>query len=242
MTINTTRTVRELAVEIPGTTRIFEKLGIDYCCGGNRSLEDACAAAGVPVGAVVRSLEQAGGASVPGAEPIQNWRTGSLSELISYILETHHSFTRQEIERLTALLAKVCSVHGQNHPELLRIQALFQDLAQELTPHMLKEERILFPYIGEMDDALHHERRSALPPFGTVQNPIRMMMLEHDAAGEVLRQIRQASGNYTVPSDACVSFQTLYQALEAFEQDLHQHIHLENNVLFPRAVEMEGTL
>jgi len=140
---------------------------------------------------------------------------------------------------LKALLEKVCSVHGENHPELLAIRDTFFGLAQELTMHMMKEENVLFPYIVRMEGAVVKNDPVAPPPFGTVQNPVRMMMQEHDGAGEALRQIREASRNFSAPKDACISYQTLYQALPAFEADLHQHIHLENNVLFPRAVEME---
>ena len=141
--------------------------------------------------------------------------------------------------RLTALLEKVCNAHGQNHPELMEIQKLFTLLANDLEPHMLKEERILFPYIAGLEEAVSLGRRPAPPMFGTVRNPVRMMMSEHDVAGDILRKVRETSSNFKLPSDACISYQTLYSALEGFEQDLHQHIHLENNILFPRAVEIE---
>ena len=231
-----TKTVRDLAVEIPGATRVFENLGIDYCCGGKRSLADACAAVGISLDDVEKSLETANTWQLD--RP--NFLTGSLGELIDHIVEKHHAFTRTEIARLNALLDKVCSVHGNNHPELEKIRSLFQALGVELEPHMMKEERILFPFIIGMEDAVHSKRPIQVPPFGTVANPVRMMMLEHDAAGELIKQIRDASSNYTVPADGCISYQTLYQAFDAFEKDLHEHIHLENNILFPKAIEMEG--
>jgi len=233
-----TKTVRDLAVEIPGATRVFENLGIDYCCGGKRSLADACAAVGAALTDVEKSLE---GANVPHAqfeEP--NFLTATLAELVDHIVEKHHVFTKTEIARLRALMDKVCNVHGQNHPELSTIRSIFQSLSSELEPHMMKEERVLFPFIMGMEDAVHKSRPIQVPPFGTVANPVRMMMLEHDGAGELLRQMRETSSDYAVPADACISYQTLYQALDAFEKDLHQHIHLENNILFPRAVEMEA--
>ncbi len=239
MTINTTDTVRELAVAIPEATRVFERLGIDYCCGGSRSLADACQAANVPLEEVVRSLNQTE-QSAPAHNGSRNWQAESLTALASYIVDTHHVFTHQELNRLTQLLTKVCSVHGENHPELLRVQTLFASLNQELTPHLLKEEQVLFPYITRMEEAVNHARPVPPPFFGTVRHPVRMMMMEHDAAGEVLREIRQVTHNLTVPPDACISYQTLYQALAALEEDLHQHIHLENNILFPRAIEMES--
>jgi len=137
------------------------------------------------------------------------------------------------------LFEKVCSVHGKNHPELLRIQATFAGLAQELTMHMMKEEMVLFPYVVRMEEAVMQKEPVLPAPFGTVQNPVSMMMHEHDSAGEALRVMRKASGGYMPPADACASYQTLYRALVEFEADLHQHIHLENNILFPRAIEME---
>jgi regulator of cell morphogenesis and NO signaling len=237
MNLATSKTVGELALEIPGATRLFENLGIDYCCRGKRSLADACLDAGVTVESVVNSLEQAIGSHAHFEEP--TFVTATLVELIDHIVEKHHVFTKTEIARLGALIDKVHGVHGQNHPELAAIRSMFESLGEELEPHMMKEERVLFPYVIKMEDAVRNERPVGNPPFGTVRNPIQMMMLEHDGAGYLLRKIREASSNYTVPGDACISFQTLYQALEAFEKDLHQHIHLENNILFPRAVEME---
>lgn len=239
MTINANNTVRELAVAMPGATRIFEEFGIDYCCGGSRSLTDACQAAQVSVEEVLSSLEQAQSSAQANEQAI-DWQTAPLTALASYIVDKHHVFTKQELTRLEQLLAKVYSVHGQNHPELLRLQALFQTLSQELTPHMLKEEQVLFPYINRLEEALSEKRAVPPPFFGTVRNPVRMMMLEHETAGEVLSEMRAASNNYTVPQDACISYQTLYEALAAFEEDLHQHIHLENNILFPRAQEVES--
>jgi regulator of cell morphogenesis and NO signaling len=240
MQINTTKTVRELTLEIPGATRVFEKAGIDYCCGGGKPFEEACAAAGVSTDEVVRSLEQAGKTSALVGESTE-WQTQPLSKLTLYIVGKHHVFTRDELARLDALLSKVCSVHGQNHPELFRIQSLFEDLNRDLIPHMQKEEMVLFPYVEQMETAVLASKPAPVPFFGTVQNPIRMMMMEHETVGEILKQIRHISGGFSVPADGCISYETLYKALDAFEQDLHQHIHLENNILFPRAVQLEDT-
>ena len=235
---DTTKTVREYALEIPATTRIFEKLGIDYCCGGGKSLADACAQAGVALDEVLSSLMTNATSERNFAD--EEWHTASQAELITHIVEKHHVFTRAELERLEALLAKVCGVHGQNHPELFQIQDQFGKLRGDLEPHMLKEESVLFPYIIRMEEAIVGNQALPAPPFGTVRNPVRVMMAEHDAAGYILGRIREASSNYTVPVDGCISYKTLYSALTALEVDLHQHIHLENNILFPRAVEQEG--
>lgn len=240
MTLTATKTVRELAVEMPHATRVFEKLKLDYCCGGNRSLAEACAIAGVEVETVLHLLQESAAANGQSGAAT-DFQAGSLKALMTYIVETHHIFTRQEMERLSTLLDKVCSVHGRNHPELLAIRPLFQELCDDLAPHMCKEEQVLFPYIEKMEAATQSHRALPPPPFGTVRNPVRMMMLEHDTAGDILQKIRKASTDYTVPSDGCISYRTLYGALEALEKDLHQHIHLENNMLFPRAVEMEAT-
>ena len=232
-----TKTVREYALEIPASTRIFEKLGIDYCCGGGKSLADACAQAGVAVDEVLSSLMT--NATSEGNFADEEWHTMSQAELITHIVEKHHAFAREELERLEALLAKVCGVHGQSHPELFYIHDQFGRLRRDLEPHMLKEESVLFPYIIRMEEAIVGNQALGTPPFGTVRNPVRVMMTEHDEARYILRGMRETSSNYTAPADACISFQTLYQALTALETDLHQHIHLENNILFPRAAELE---
>ena len=238
MNISDTTTVRDLAAGVPGATRVFESFGIDYCCGGHRTLAAACQEASLPVEDLTRSLEEAERASQDsGAE--RDWRREPLASLSAYIIDKHHYFTKQEIERLEKLFDKVCSRHGDNHPELFEAQKTLYRLKQDLIPHMLKEEQVLFPYIARMEEAAGKGRAVPPPFFGTVQNPVRMMTLEHDVAGDLLRTLRDTTGNYMPPPDACISYQTLYQALASFEADLHQHIHLENNLLFLRAIEME---
>jgi regulator of cell morphogenesis and NO signaling len=236
MILDSTKTVRELALTIPNATRVFERAKIDYCCGGSRPLAEACARAGVEVQAISRLLEESRVTDLPESRDFQ---TMSLSEMVNYIVEKHHVFTRQESERLIALLLKVCSAHAENHPELLQVQSAFRALQADLEPHMFKEERVLFPYIVELEAAQLANCLAARPPFGTIRNPLAVMMLEHDAVGDLLREIRKLSRDFAVPADACISYQTLYGALEEFEADLHQHIHLENNILFPRALALE---
>ena len=229
------RTVRELASATPGAARVFEKFGIDYCCGGERSLAQACSAAKVNALEVAEALEKP---QPQGGDP--DWQKATLAELVKHIVAKHHEYVRQEIQRLIPLSAKVSGVHGKNHPELEKVQSSFQALAEELTTHLMKEERMLFPYIEQLELAANSGSLPAASPFGTVKNPVRMMMMEHDSAGELLRKMRDVSKNYALPADACMSFQMLYRALEEFESDLHQHIHLENNILFPRAIELEA--
>jgi len=238
MSVTAEKTVGELALENPAATRVFEKLGIDYCCGGGQTLEKACQAAQVSINRVEGLLAEA--SRIASATPLaRNWQAEPLSELLAHIRSTHHVYTREEIARLGPLFDKVCSVHAKNHPELLRLREIFSDLAEELTTHLMKEEMVLFPYILRMEEAAVAKEPALPPPFGSVRNPVAMMRNEHDGAGNALRSMRQISDGYAAPPDACVSFRTLYQALAAFEADLHQHIHLENNVLFPRAIEME---
>jgi regulator of cell morphogenesis and NO signaling len=238
--ISSAMTVRQVALEVPESTRLFEKLKIDYCCGGNRSLTEACNSAGLEVADVLVMLETAGGEAQPHAA--LDFQKLSLTELISHILNTHHVYTKEEMVRLDSLMKKVISAHGDNHPELHEAGKLLELLSADLTPHMFKEEQVLFPYIVALANAGAQNRPAPFAPFGTVNNPVRMMMREHDTAGEILRDLRTVTSNYTTPADGCISYRTLFEALEAFEKDLHQHIHLENNLLFPGAVELEAQL
>ena len=234
--ISSSMKVRDVAINSPHATRIFEKLKIDYCCGGDRELGEACDTAGVELKALEQMLEETGALVNDSAPDFQKL---SQAELIKYILDTHHVFTKTEMARLEALTTKVVSAHGGNHYELLAVMTLLRQLCDDLTHHMFKEERILFPFIVKLEQSRLEDRLAPFAPFGAVNNPIRMMMREHDTAGEILRELRLLTSDFTVPADGCISYQTLYQALEAFEQDLHQHIHLENNILFPKAVELE---
>jgi regulator of cell morphogenesis and NO signaling len=238
MPLAATKTVGEIAAEMPSATREFEKLGIDYCCGGNRTLVQACSEANISVDETLARLEKSLASSA--TEAGQDWQNLLLADLIGHITATHHVFVREESARIQALAAKVVGVHGKNHPELTQVQQIFAALAEELRVHLMKEEQMLFPYISLMEESFL--AGDPIPPatFGTVANPVRMMTQEHDDAAYALRSLRATTGNYTLPEDACISYRTLYQALQDFEADLHQHIHLENNVLFPRAVAMEG--
>jgi len=229
---NASRTVRELATSIPEATRVFEQMGIDYCCGGLTPLADACAAANIPLERVLSQLEAAQrqrGQSASG----EDWNTTSLSRLIEHIVNTHHAYLKQELPRLEKLMAKVVSVHGANHPELTEVEEVLLALSSELGSHLMKEEQILFPYVVGTENG-----QAPHACFGSVENPIRMMEYEHENAGQALRQLRALTQDYKTPADACISYQTLYAAIQALEADLHQHIHLENNILFPRAMRM----
>jgi len=230
------QTVREIAIEHPGTVPVFESLGIDYCCGGKRGLQDACERAGVPV---ERALDLLAAVKENPSPDTANWSGVSTHELIGEIVGRHHSYARSETPRLLTMLQKVVSRHGQTHPELASIQTLFGALTEELSAHMLKEENILFPYLDRMASAV--TQGAATPPasFGSVEMPISRMLADHEDAGELLAQIRTLSAEYQAPDSACPTYRALYHGLEEFERDLHHHVHLENNILFPRALHME---
>ncbi len=236
--IEPTMTVREVALDLPESTRLFEQLKIDYCCGGHRPLTEACASAGLEITQVMELLANVSQSKAPANE--MDFQKLTLSGLIDHIVETHHNFTKAEMTRLEALTDKVINAHGENHRELIHVGELVHLLCTDLKPHMFKEEQVLFPYIVAMEKARLQSRPIPFPPFGTVKNPIRMMMMEHDTAGDLLRDLRIVTKDYKVPPDACMSYRALYEALEGFEKDLHQHIHLENNLLFPKAAAMES--
>lgn len=242
MNIDTTKTVREMALNIPGATRVFEKFGIDYCCGGNKPLEKACSEANLQIQPVIDSLESAvveyrRSNSVDLQD--EDWQNAPLGDLIAHIQDTHHKYVKAEIARLEPLFEKVCQAHGSKHAELFELRADFRALAQELTTHMMKEEMVLFPHIERMEESFLAGEPILPAPFGTVGNPVTKMVQEHDSAGILLRHMRQLSNGYGIPEGACTSYKTLYWALAEFERDLHQHVHLENNILFPRAIKTE---
>ena len=232
-------TVMEVAVQVPQSTTLFDTLKIDYCCGGKRPLTEACESAGVKVENVIAMLDVLSKTGDK-AEDTVDFRELSLTALITHIVETHHQFTKSELDRLTALVDKVRDAHGANHPELFKVAELFQQLCADLKPHMFKEEQVLFPYIVRLDEASSQNRLRPFAPFGTVNNPIRMMEMEHEAAGTILHELRAATSDYKVPADGCFSYKTLYQGLADLEKDLYQHIHLENNILFPKAIGLEA--
>ncbi len=233
------KTVREFVLEVPNATRVFERLGIDYCCGGGRSLEEACATAQVTLEDVERTLAEADQHSAETGHDDASWQRAPLFGLIAHIIQKHHYFVRRELTRIAPLLVKVIASHGPAHPALLEVQRQFRGLGEELLQHMEKEEQILFPYVTQLEECESRRQPVAPPRFGTVENPIRMMMHEHESAGSVLRSLRAKTDNYRLPAGACPGYESLFRALQEFEQDLHQHIHLENNILFPRAVELE---
>jgi len=236
MNFNDETKVKDIALSNPAARQILEDAGLDYCCGGGKSLHEACLHADVPAREILNRLRENSKHVSPDEA---NWTSAPLSDLTRHVLERHHRYVREAIPRIRALLDKVGAKHGERHPEITGIQTLFIEVGQEMIMHMQKEEQILFPYIDALAKARSAHSSLEPPFFQTVRNPIQAMMEEHDAAGELVKQIRKASSEYTPPADACTSYKALYQDLREFEADLHQHVHLENNILFPRAVEME---
>jgi regulator of cell morphogenesis and NO signaling len=239
--VNGTKTVRELVGRFPQTRTVFERHGIDYCCGGGKSLSDAAQENRVVLSDLLRDIEAALAAPATTTAAEKDWYTAPLHELIDHILQVHHVYMKEALPRLRGLVRKVLHAHGAHHGEMLRqVHDLYDALDNELTNHLQKEENVLFPYIVAAE--AHRQGGPAKPVacFGSVGNLIRQMEHEHEDAGAVLAQLRKVTGDYVVPDDACPTFRALYEELEQMEDDLHQHIHLENNILFPRAIAAES--
>jgi regulator of cell morphogenesis and NO signaling len=216
--------IGELVAAHPDAARVLERHGVDYCCGGRRTLIEACAAAGADERVVEAEL------AVIGGTPAADWATLDPPALARHVVEHHHLYLHEELPLLDALSEKVLGAHGRRHPELAEVRRLVGALRADLEPHLRKEEVVLFPAI----DALATGQREF--GFGSIGNPIRMMGLEHDRAGELLSDLRAATDRYSVPMDACASYRSLYGRLAHLEADTHEHIHKENNVLFPAAM------
>ena len=228
--------IGDIVLDLPATMRIFEDLNVDYCCGGHRTLAEACAHAGKDLETVLTRLDGIGAAEPAPTDP-GPWQTAPLAELIAHLEATHHVFTRSELARVAPLMARVLQVHGEHHPELARIAELFAAMRGDLMPHLEKEEQILFPFIRNLEAG----GASSGSCFGTVQNPIRMMQFEHEQVGDILRELRSLTADYTPPADACGSYRSLFMGLRSLEEDLHLHIYLESHLLFPRSIALEAS-
>jgi regulator of cell morphogenesis and NO signaling len=221
--------------DLRGAT-VFERFGLDYCCHGHQSLEEAARARGVAVATVVEALA-ALGAPTPDSQLPGAWE--DLDVLTRHIFDHHHRYVRTSIPTLNTQLDKLVSRHGERHPELAQVRLTFRQLADELLSHLEKEENLLFPHIDEMA-AAHRAGQTPPPgPFATALHPIRVMEADHTLAGDLMAHLRQLTGGFAPPADACTTYRACYAELAHFEADLHRHIHLENNVLFPRTMELE---
>lgn len=236
MTIATTEALAEVAATAPGAVRILEQHGLDYCCGGKQPFDVACRAKGLQPEAVMREIEQAQGAG----SSYRDWQTAPLEELASHIIATHHEYLKLELPALGKRMDKVLAVHGSKDQQRLdRMAAVFAALRGELELHIHKEEVILFPFLEQYGRAETEGKPLPPVPFGSIANPIAVMEREHESAGGGLAELRQLANGYEYPVYACSTVRALYDGLKALEADLHVHIHLENNILFPRAIALE---
>lgn len=224
-------TVGEIVAGDFRTAAVFHEFGIDFCCGGRRTLAEACQERRIDTDVVLDAVSRA--CSVTSSAPrFDEW---SPETLIGYIVGNHHAYVRRALPSLAAHTQKLAAVHGSRHPELHDVARLTQDVASEMSVHMAKEEQVLFPYIAAAAQAARDRMPAPRAPFGPIDNPIRMMEQDHDATGAAMARIRELTKNYLVPEDGCATYRLCLQELEAFEQDLHAHVHLENNILFPKA-------
>lgn len=229
------KTIGQFVADDYRTATVFESYGIDFCCKGNKSIDEVCEAKGINKQELIQKIKDATSSS---SNTGTDYKTWPLDLLADYIEKKHHRYVEEKTPIIKQYLEKICSVHGGHHPELFEIKDLFFQSAGELAAHMKKEELILFPFIRKLVAA----KQTGVAPqagFGSVQNPIKMMMHEHDNEGERFRRIAELTQNYTPPSDACNTYKVTFAFIKEFEDDLHLHIHLENNILFPSSIEME---
>lgn len=223
----------ELVTAHPRLAREFERLGLDYCCGGGQSLAEACSSKGLDITATAHAL-----AEVVADDAVADWATMGAADLVDHLEATHHRYLKEELPRLSALVAKIVGVHGERHPELVDVAACFDLVRADLEPHLLKEEQILFPMIRELAAS------PVAPSFhcGTLRNPISVMLAEHDAVGALLARLRLLADDFEPPADGCASYVACFAGLAEMEADTHLHIHKENNLLFPAVVRLEAEL
>jgi regulator of cell morphogenesis and NO signaling len=237
MPVDITTTIGEIVWESPGAAQVFESFGINHWSSGHRSLEDICASSNLSILVLQERLADALGQPHRIAE--SRWLTCALGDLIDYIVEKHHAYAKLELLRLRALAEKVCARHHLSHPELYRISESIGLLGDKLLPHMLSEEQGLFTRLKAMELAVSEGKLVSTASFGSILPLIRSLMAEHDDAGQVVRKLRMHAKGYVIPGAVCVSFEALYHGLSGLESDLRQHIHFEDDILFPRVLELE---
>lgn len=236
MRVAKNQNIGELVAKDYRTAGVFKAHGIDFCCNGNRTIEEACDKKGIDSENVIAQLSDAMQNNHTGSTDFQSWAPDLL---VDYIEKNHHRYVEAKIPEIKAYLHKIAKVHGDNHPELHVVEHHFSESAGALAAHMKKEELIVFPFIKKLTIADQNDESLHAPNFGTIENPIAMMHEEHDAEGERFREIARLTNNYTPPVDACNTYRVAFALLQEFENDLHMHIHLENNILFPKAIALE---
>lgn len=233
--VDINESVGNLLIENPARARAFESFGIDYCCGGKIALKEACRKKGLDIEDVISAINKQ---DLEVSDGDKNWSNESISSIIDHLESTHHEFMKREFPRLTFLVDKVSRVHGERHKELYDIRDTFYELKKDLEPHLMKEEKVLFP----MSKALEAKVKNAADHCGGIENPIRVMEFEHETAGALLKKLRELTSDYTPPSDACNSYIAMITGLHDFEKDTHLHIHKENNILFPKLIDASKNL
>jgi len=236
MTATPDTTIREIVASDYRTAAVFQRHGLDFCCKGSKTIAQGCRDSGTDEMALIRDLDAVLDTPAAGLPRFAAWDARTL---IAYIVGNHHAYVREAMPTVLRHTAKIASVHGERHPELSHIAKLFARVAAEMTEHMIKEERVLFPFIAALEESATRRAPRPPAPFGTVANPIHAMEAEHEFVGDAMAEIRHLTGGYTPPADACATYLVCFQELEAFERDLHDHVHLENNLLFPKAAALE---
>jgi regulator of cell morphogenesis and NO signaling len=232
-------TLGELAAKDYRKAQIFKKYGLDFCCGGKKTLKEACDAKNIPVEQVERELQSVSNITVNSNLNYDGWALGFLAD---FIVNNHHQYVRKSLQPVKELAEKVARVHGGDFPFLIQVAHIFNEVVVEMESHMIKEEKILFPYIKTLVQLKAGQGGETISSFNSVQQRVHVMEMEHELVGEHLEKIRSLTNDFTLPEGACASFTLLYKWLNEFEEDLHLHVHLENNILFPKAVELEKEL
>lgn len=238
MIFSSEKTVADYVTENIKTAHVFKKYGIDFCCGGNISVEKACAQKNVDIKQLEKELSEVDVVK----DLIEDYDKWELDFLMIYIENVHHTYVRESLPFISQYANKVAKVHGNKHPEVIEVNNLFHEVANELLTHLEKEEKVLFPFIKQLFEAKKNNSMYRIPSFNTVNNPVRMMEYEHENAGNIFKEIARLTNNYLPPEGACNTHRALYAKLEEFELDLHKHIHLENNILHPKAIRLEKQL
>ncbi len=239
MTPTSNSIIGELVAQDYRYATVFQKNKIDFCCQGNRTIEEACDRKKVNIDALLSELTKSSQVNEVASNDFNSW---PLDLLATYIEKKHHRYVESRITEIKPMLAKIVKVHGEVHPELVEVEEQFLASSGELTAHMKKEEFVLFPFVKKLVKASEDKTELAPGHFGSVANPIAMMMDEHSAEGKRFRKIAELTNDYTPPKGACTTYMVTFSLLKEFEQDLHKHIHLENNILFPKAIEIEKSL
>lgn len=238
MTITDSKTIGEIVADDYRSAAVFKKYGIDFCCKGGRTIEQACETKKMNPENIYSDLEKIG-LNEGGDIDFNSW---PLDLLTDYVEKTHHRYVEEKIPYILQFLDKICKVHGGRHPELFEVNRLFTESARDLSAHLKKEELILFPFIKVLEQAKRTNSAYKQPAFNSVENPVAMMKDEHTAEGERFEQISTLTNGYTTPADGCKTYEVAFRMLEDFENDLHRHIHIENNILFPKAIQLEKEL